>query len=256
MIHPTAIIHPGAEIADDVSIGPFCVIGANVKIGPGTTVAAHVVIEGWTEIGRDNQIYQFSSIGAAPQDLKYAGEETHLKIGDRNRIREFTTLNRGTAEGGGVTAVGNDNLLMAYAHVAHDCIVHDHAILANAATLAGHVEVESSAILGGLAAVHQFCRIGCHTMISGGAMVAQDVPPYTVAQGDRAKTIGLNLIGMKRRGFSEETISGIKKAYRMVFRSGMRLEEALDAIVDEIESTPELDHFVNFIRESQRGIAR
>lgn len=256
MIHSTAIIHPGAEIADDVSIGPFSVIGANVKIGSGTTVAAHVVIEGWTEIGSDNQIFQFSSIGAAPQDLKYAGEETRLKIGDRNRIREFTTLNRGTTEGGGVTAVGNDNLLMAYAHVAHDCIIHDHAILANAATLAGHVEVESSAILGGLAAVHQFCRIGCHTMISGGAMVAQDVPPYTVAQGDRAKTMGLNLIGMKRRGFSEETIRGIKQAYRMVFRSGMRLEEALDAIVDEIESTPELDHFVDFIRESQRGIAR
>ncbi len=256
MIHPTAIIQPGAKIADNVSIGPFSVIGENVSIGSGTTVAAHVVIEGWTEIGSDNQLYQFSSIGAPPQDLKYAGEQTSLKIGDRNRIREFVTLNRGTAEGGGVTSIGNDNLFMAYSHVAHDCIIHDHAILANGATLAGHVEIESSAILGGLSAVHQFCRIGCHTMISGGAMVAQDIPPYTVAQGDRAKTMGLNLIGMKRRGFSEETIRGIKKAYRIIFRSGMRLEEALVMVVKEIESTAELDHFVNFIKQSQRGIAR
>ena len=256
MIHPTAIIQPGAKIAENVSIGPFSVIGENVSIGSGTTVAAHVVIEGWTEIGSDNQLYQFSSIGAPPQDLKYAGEQTSLKIGDRNRIREFVTLNRGTAEGGGVTSIGNDNLFMAYSHVAHDCIVNDHTILANSATLAGHVEIESSAILGGLSAVHQFCRIGCHTMISGGAMVAQDIPPYTVAQGDRAKTMGLNLIGMKRRGFSEETIRGIKKAYRIIFRSGMRLEEALALVVKELESTAELDHFVNFIKQSQRGIAR
>lgn len=256
MIHPTAIIHPGAQLADNVSIGPYSVIGEHVKIASGTRIAAHVVIEGWTEIGRDNQIYQFSSIGANPQDLKYAGQETYLKIGDRNRIREFTTLNRGTAEGGGVTSIGNDNLFMAYSHVAHDCIVHDHAILANGATLAGHVEVESAAILGGLSAVHQFCRIGCHTMISGGAMVTQDVPPYTVAQGDRAKTMGLNLIGLKRRGFSEDAIRGIKKAYRLIFRSGIRLEEALVKIADEIEMTPELDHFVTFIKESQRGIAR
>lgn len=256
MIHPTAIIEPGAKVAENVSIGPYSVIGEHVTIAAGTTIGAHVVIEGWTEIGRDNQIYQFSSIGAAPQDLKYSGQQTYLKIGDRNRIREFTTLNRGTTEGGGVTSVGNDNLFMAYSHLAHDCIIHDQAILANGATLAGHVEVESSAILGGLCAVHQFCRIGCHTMISGGAMVAQDIPPYTVAQGDRAKTVGLNLIGMKRRGFSEETTRGIKKAYRMIFRSGMRLEEALDAINGEIASTPELEHFVTFIKESQRGIAR
>jgi len=256
MIHPTAIIHPGAQLAENVSIGPYSVIGEYVKIGSGTTVASHVVIEGRTELGCDNQVYQFASIGANPQDLKYAGQETYLKIGDRNRIREFTTLNRGTAEGGGITTIGNDNLFMAYSHVAHDCLIQDHAILANGATLAGHVEIESAAILGGLSAVHQFCRIGCHTMISGGAMVAQDVPPYTVAQGDRAKTMGLNLIGLKRRGFSEEAIRGIKKAYRLVFRSGMRLEDALAKIADEIDTTPELDHFVTFIKESQRGIAR
>lgn len=256
MIHPTAIIQPGAKLAENVTVGPYSVIGENVVIGSGTTVAAHVVIEGWTEIGCDNRIFQFSSIGADPQDLKYAGEKTTLKIGDRNRIREFVTLNRGTEEGGGLTTIGDDNLFMAYSHVAHDCIVNDHVILANGATLAGHVEVESTAILGGLAAVHQFCKIGSHTMISGGAMVTQDIPPYTVAQGDRAKTVGLNLIGLKRRGFSEETIRGIKKAYRAIFRSGLRLEEALTQIDEEITSTPELDHFVNFIKDSQRGIAR
>ncbi len=256
MIHPTAIIHPGARLAENVSVGPYSVIGEHVVIGSGTNVSGHVVIEGWTELGCDNVIFQFSSIGAAPQDLKYAGQKTYLKIGDRNRIREFTTLNRGTEEGGGVTSVGNDNLFMAYSHVAHDCLVHDHVILANGATLAGHVEVESAAILGGLAAVHQFCRIGCHAMISGGAMVTQDIPPYTVAQGDRAKTVGLNLIGLKRRGFSEETIRGIKKAYRVIFRSGLRLEEALQSIDEEIESSPELKHFVDFIKDSQRGIAR
>ncbi len=256
MIHPTAIIHPGANLADNVTVGAYSVVGEHVKVGSGTTIASHVVIEGWTEIGSDNRIFQFSSIGAAPQDLKYAGEETWLKIGDRNRIREFTTLNRGTAEGGGVTTVGNDNLFMAYSHVAHDCIVNDHVILANGATLAGHVEVESTAILGGLAAVHQFCRIGCHTMISGGAMVTQDIPPYTVAQGDRAKTVGLNLVGLKRRGFTEDTVRGIKKAYRIIFRSGMRLEEALDQVCEEIEMSPELDHFIAFIKDSQRGIAR
>lgn len=256
MIHPTAIIYPGAKLADNVTVGAYTVVGEHVTVGPGTTIASHVVIEGWTEIGSDNRIFQFSSIGAAPQDLKYAGEETWLKIGDRNRIREFTTLNRGTEEGGGVTTVGNDNLFMAYSHVAHDCIVNDHVILANGATLAGHVEVESTAILGGLAAVHQFCRIGCHTMISGGAMVTQDIPPYTVAQGDRAKTVGLNLVGLKRRGFTEETVRGIKKAYRIIFRSGMRLEEALDQVCGEIDMTPELDHFVSFIKDSQRGIAR
>ena len=256
MIHPTAIIQAGARLADNVSVGPYSVIGEHVVIGSGTTISSHVVIEGWTEIGADNRIFQFSSIGADPQDLKYAGQKTYLKIGDRNRIREFTTLNRGTAEGGGLTTVGNDNLFMAYSHVAHDCIVHDHAVLANGATLAGHVEVGSASILGGLVAVHQFCRIGCHTMISGGSMVNQDIPPYTIAQGDRAKTVGLNLIGLKRCGFSERTIRGIKKAYRLVFRSGLNLEGALQKIAEDIERSPELDLFVNFIKDSQRGIAK
>jgi UDP-N-acetylglucosamine acyltransferase len=256
MIHSTAIIHPGARLAENVTIGPYSVVGEHVVIGSGTVVAGHVVIEGWTEIGCDNQVFQFSSIGAAPQDLKYSGQKTYLKIGNRNRIREFTTLNRGTAEGGGVTRIGDDNLFMAYSHVAHDCIIHDHVVLANCVTLAGHVEIESAAILGGLSAVHQFSRIGCHAMISGGSMVNQDIPPYTVAQGDRAKTVGLNLIGLKRRGFPEETVRGIKKAYRLIFRSGLRLGEALQKISEEMQRTPELDHFIAFIRASQRGIAR
>jgi UDP-N-acetylglucosamine acyltransferase len=256
MIHPTAIVHPGARLAENVSIGPFTVIGQHVSIDSGTRVAGHGVIEGWTKIGCDNQIFQFSSIGAAPQDLKYSGQETYLKIGDRNRIREFTTLNRGTSEGGGMTCIGNDNLFMAYSHVAHDCKISDHVVLANCATLAGHVEIGTAAILGGLSAVHQFCRVGCHTMISGGAMVAQDIPPYTVAQGDRAKPVGLNLVGLKRHGFSEATTRGIKKAYRLIYRSGLPLVEALLKISDDVEPTPELETFLNFINESQRGIAR
>lgn len=256
MIHSSAIIHPSAEIAEDVSIGAFSIIGEEVKVGSGTVIGSHVVIDRWTEIGSDNQIFQFASVGAAPQDLKYQGEETYLKIGDRNRVREFVTLNRGTPGGGGVTTIGHDNLFMAYSHVAHDCLVADQVILANGATLAGHVEVENFAILGGLAAVHQFCRIGSHTMISGGAMVTQDVLPYTVAQGDRAKMVGLNLVGLKRRGFSTETIRGIKHAYRLLFRAGLRMEEAIRQIEAELNSTPELRHFVGFIKDSQRGIAR
>ncbi|HKL26601.1 MAG TPA: acyl-ACP--UDP-N-acetylglucosamine O-acyltransferase [Desulfuromonadales bacterium] len=256
MIHPSAIIHPSADIAEDVSIGPFSIIDEDVKIGSGTVVGSHVVIDRWTEIGRDNQIFQFASIGAAPQDIKYQGEKTILRIGDRNRIREFVTLNRGTPGGGGLTRIGNENLFMSYSHVAHDCRVGQQVILANGATLAGHVEVEDYAILGGLSAVHQFCRIGCHTMTSGGAMITQDILPYTVAQGDRAKMMGLNLVGLKRRGFAAETIRGIKQAYRLLLRSGLRMEEALRQIEEELERTPELQHFVEFVRSSQRGIAR
>lgn len=256
MIHPTAIIDPSAQLDENVAVGPYSIIGPQVKIGSGTRIGAHVVIECWTDIGRDNHIFQFASVGAGPQDLKYKGEETRLVIGDRNRIREFATLHRGTVDGGGITTIGSDNLLMAYSHVAHDCIVHNRVVMANAATLAGHVEVEDNAILGGLVAVHQFCRVGCHTMISGGSMIAQDIPPYTVAQGDRAKTIGLNLIGLKRRGFAEDTVRGLKQAYRLLFRAGLRMEEALSRIEQELAMTPELEHFLAFIKASQRGIAR
>jgi UDP-N-acetylglucosamine acyltransferase len=256
MIHETAIVHPGAQIDENVDIGPYAIIGEKVTIGSGTTVGPHAVIEGCTEIGRDNRIFQFASVGAAPQDLKYRGEETRLRIGDRNTVREFVTLHRGTESGGGETLIGNDSLFMAYSHVAHDSRVGNRVILANGATLAGHVQVDDFAILGGLCAAHQFTRIGCHAMVSGGTMVAQDIPPYSIAQGDRARTIGINLIGLKRRGFSETAIRNIKQAYKLMFRSGLRVDEALEKIERELEHLPELKTFVAFIRSSQRGIAR
>lgn len=256
MIHPTAIVHPGARIAEGVEIGPYAIIGENVSLGAGTWVGPHAVVEGWTEIGRDNRIFQFASVGAAPQDLKFHGEKTYLRIGDRNTVREFVTLHRGTQSGGEETVIGDDNLFMAYAHVAHDCHVGSHVILANGGTLAGHVVVDDFAILGGLSAVHQFSRVGCHVMISGGAMVTQDIPPYTIAQGDRATTVGINIVGLKRRGFTEDAIRAIKQAYKIVFRSGLRLEDALARIEGELGEGPELAVFVDFIRNSQRGIAR
>lgn len=256
MIHATAIVHPGATLADHVEIGPYAVIGEHVSIGSGTTVGPHAVVEGWTEIGRDNQIYQFASIGADPQDLKFHGEESLLRIGDRNKIREFVTMHRGTEDGGGETVVGNDNLFMAYAHVAHDCRVGNNVILANCGTIAGHVIVEDFAIIGGLSGVHQFSRIGAHAMIGGGSVVVQDVAPYTIAQGNHAKMAGLNLVGLKRRGFSEETLRAIKKAYRLVFRSGIRLEEALKQVETDLGEVKEALAFVDFIKNSDRGIAR
>ncbi len=256
MIHSTAIVHPSARIAEGVQIGPYAVIGEHVSIGSGTWIGPHAVIEGWTEIGPDNKIFQFASVGAIPQDLKFSGEKTYLRIGARNTVREFVTLHLGTESGGGETIIGDDNLFMAYAHVAHDCRVGNRVILANGATLAGHVSVDDFAILGGLSAIHQFSRVGAHVMISGGAMVTQDIPPFTIAQGDRAKTVGINVVGLKRRGFSEESIAGIKQAYKIVFRSGLRLEEALATIANDLEMDETLTAFVDFIRGSERGIAR
>jgi len=256
MIHPTAIVHPAARIDEGVRVGPFAVIGEHVAIAAGTTVGSHAVIEGWTEIGRDNRIFQFASVGADPQDLKFHGEQSFLRIGDRNTVREFVTLHRGTEDGGGETVIGDDNLFMAYSHVAHDCRVGNRAILANAATLAGHVVIGDHAILGGLSGVHQFTRIGCHAMISGGSKVVQDIAPYIIAQGDRAVPAGLNLVGLKRRGFSDSLLRDIKKAYKIVFRSGLRVEQALEKIAAELEESPELKIFTEFIRDSQRGIAR
>jgi UDP-N-acetylglucosamine acyltransferase len=256
MIHPTAIVHSAARIDEGVEIGPYAVIGEHVSIAAGTTVGPHAVIEGWTEIGRDNRIFQFASVGADPQDLKFHGEQSILRLGDRNTVREFVTLHRGTEDGGGETVIGNDNLFMAYSHVAHDCRVGNHVILANAATLAGHVVVDDHAILGGLSGVHQFTRIGCHAMISGGSVVVQDIAPFVIAQGDRAKPAGLNLVGLKRRGFSESALRDLKKAYKLVFRSGLRLEEALEKIAAELGDAPEVKTFTDFISGSQRGIAR
>ncbi|MFO7984036.1 MAG: acyl-ACP--UDP-N-acetylglucosamine O-acyltransferase [Desulfuromonadales bacterium] len=256
MVHPTAIVHPGARIAESVEIGPYAVIGEHVRIGARTTVGPHTVIEGWTEIGEDNKIFQFASVGAIPQDLKYHGEKAFLKIGDRNTIREFVTMHLGTEDGGGETVVGDDSLFMAYAHVAHDCRVGNRVILANAATLAGHVIIDDQAIIGGLSAIHQFTRIGAHVMVSGGSIVVQDIPPFTIAQGDRAKTVGLNLVGMKRRGFSRESINAVKKAYRTMFRAGLRTEEALKQLEEGSAAFAEVKEFTDFIQNSERGIAR
>ncbi|MFO7766318.1 MAG: acyl-ACP--UDP-N-acetylglucosamine O-acyltransferase [Pelovirga sp.] len=257
MIHPTAIIAPGAKLHSSVTVGPYAVIGEHVSIGEGTTVASHVVIEGRTEIGCFNQIFQFASIGAVPQDLKFKGEESTLKIGDRNRIREFTTIHLGTEDGGGVTTIGHDCLLMAYSHVAHDCLVANHVILANAATLAGHVQVDDFAILGGLSAVHQFTRVGCHVMASGGSMIAQDVAPFSIVQGDRAKTVGLNTTGLKRRGYSDEALTTIKKLYKLVFRSNLKLEEAIATIEAEFDlKASEVAIYLDFLKTSERGLAR
>ncbi|SEA10221.1 acyl-[acyl-carrier-protein]--UDP-N-acetylglucosamine O-acyltransferase [Desulfuromusa kysingii] len=257
MIHPTAIIAPGAELDSSVDIAPYAIIGEHVKIGAGTTVGPHAVIEGHTEIGCDNQIFQFASIGAIPQDLKFSGEVSYLKIGDRNRIREFVTIHLGTKDGGGITTIGNDNLIMAYAHVAHDCIVKDHVILANAATLAGHVEVDDYAILGGLSAVHQFARVGCHVMASGGSMIGQDIVPYAIVQGDRAKVVGLNLTGLKRRGFSSTALANIKSMYKLVFRSNLKLDEAMQKIEQEFDgSASEVITYLDFLKKSERGLAR
>jgi UDP-N-acetylglucosamine acyltransferase len=255
-IHPTAIVAPGAELDSSVEVGPYTVIGAHVRLGPRVVIGPHVVIEGHTTIGAGTRIFQFASVGAQPQDLKYAGEPTRLEIGEQNQIREFATLHIGTAGGGGVTRVGNQCLFMAYSHVAHDCTVGSGCILGNVATLAGHVTLEDHVILSGLTAAHQFTRIGRYAYISGGAMVTMDIPPYCTAQGDRAELNGLNTVGLTRHGFTPEQIARIKSAYRIVFRSKLGLREALAQVKAEHPGQPEIEHFVGFIEGSERGIAR
>ena len=256
MIHPTAIIHPGAELDSNVEIGPYAVIGEHVKIGRGTSVGAHAVIDGWTEIGEENQVFHLASVGGIPQDLKYKGENTWLKIGNKNIFREFVTIHPGTVTGDSETTVGDSNLFMAYCHAAHDCHIGNNVIMANGATLAGHVRVEDYAILGGLTAIHQFVTIGAHVMIGGGAMVGQDVPPYTIATGDRARLRGLNMVGLRRRGFSEETLAVLKKAYKILVFSRLRISEALERIRNELPRLPEVTRFIEFIEKSERGICR
>ena len=256
LIHPRAVIAPGAQLASGVEVGPYAVIGPHVCIGEHTCVGPHAVIEGHTTIGRDNRIFQFASVGAVPQDKKYRGEESQLIIGDGNAIREFATLHIGTSGGGMVTRVGNHNLFMNYSHVAHDCQIGDHVVLANGATLAGHVVIESYVTVGGLVAIHQFTRIGESALLAGGAMVSQDVPPYCTATGDRAHLHGLNLIGLKRRGFSNEEIATLKKAYRTLFAEGLSLKEALIRLREEYSSCPVVLRLAEFIAVSPRGICR
>ena len=258
MIHPSAIIDSSAHLSPDVTVGPYAIIGKHVTVGPGTTIGAHAVIGDWTTIGSNNQIYHQTSVGAAPQDLKYRGEEAWTRIGDNNVIREFATIHRGTPTGHGETIVGNGNLMMAYSHVAHDCVVGNGVVMANVATLAGHVTVEDNVILGGLVAVHQFSKIGAYAMIGGGTMVGLDILPYTIATSGKrdAKLRGLNLIGLKRRGFSEETIRNLKKAYKTLFMADLKLPDAISRIRSEISGYPEIEYLLTFIENSKRGICR
>jgi len=258
MIHPSAIIDSSATLAADVEIGPYAIIGKHVTIGSGTTVGPHTVIGDWTTIGANNQIFHQASVGAPPQDLKYKGEEAWTHIGDNNIIREFATIHRGTVTGHGETVVGNSNLFMAYSHVAHDCRIGNGVVMANVATLAGHVTVEDNVILGGLVAIHQFVTIGAYAMIGGGTLVGVDILPYTIATMSRrdAKLRGLSLIGLKRRGFSDQAISNLKTAYKILFMSDLKLPEAVERIKAEITGCPEVDYMLDFIARSQRGICR
>ena len=256
MIHPQAIIDASARLGKDVHVGAFSIIGANVEIGDGTWIGPHVVINGPTRIGKNNRIFQFASIGEGPQDLKYAGEPTRLEIGDRNTIRECVTMSRGTVGGGGVTRVGSDSLFMAYVHIAHDCRVGDQVVFANNATLAGHVEIGEQAILGGFVGIHQFCKVGAHVMLGVGTVTLKDIPPYLMVYGNPAAPYGLNVRGLKRRGFSAAAIDALKETYRVVYRSGMTVEAALHELAPLGRQYPEVAAFTDFVQRAERGIIR
>jgi UDP-N-acetylglucosamine acyltransferase len=256
MIHPTAIVHPNARLADDVEVGPYSIIGEHVEIGAGTVIGPHVVINGHTRIGAHNHIFQFCSLGEIPQDKKYANEPTRLEIGDHNIIREFCTFNLGTAQDVGVTRVGNHNWIMAYVHLAHDCQIGNHTIFANNAQLAGHVEVGDYAILGGFTVVHQFVKIGAHIITGMGSILLQDVPPFVLASGNPCAPHGINSEGLKRRGFSSASIMAIKRAYKTLYKSGLSLADARDAIGQQLEEHAELQPLADFLVNSQRGIVR
>jgi UDP-N-acetylglucosamine acyltransferase len=256
MIHATALVDPAARLGNNVRVGAYSIIGPNVEIGDNTEIGPHVVIHGHTRIGRDNRIFQFSSLGEVPQDKKYAGEPTRLEIGDRNTIREFCTFNLGTAQDRGVTRIGDDNWIMAYVHIAHDCQVGSKCIFANNASLAGHVTVDDWAILGGFTGVHQFCRIGAHVMTAVSTVILQDVPPYLMAAGNTAQPYGINVEGLKRRGFSADALLALKRAYRTLYKSGLLLEEARGKLIEAAQTQPEVQLFVDFLALSKRGIIR
>jgi UDP-N-acetylglucosamine acyltransferase len=253
-IHPTALVDQTVELAEGVTVGPYSIIQGRVKIGHDTHIGPHVVIRDFTTIGSKCEIFQFAVIGEVPQDLKFQGEETHLLIGDGNTIREFATLHRGTADGGGITRIGHGNLFMAYTHVAHDCQVGNGVIMSNAATLGGHIVVEDYAILGGLSAVHQFCHIGRHAFVGGCSAVHRDVPPYAMAVGNRAKLVGLNLVGLKRHGFTDSLLQPLKRAYEFLFLSELNQKEAINRIKEELPQTPEIQHLLTFLESSDRGL--
>jgi UDP-N-acetylglucosamine acyltransferase len=256
LIHPTAIIDTSAKLASEVTVGPFSVIGPDVKIDVGTVIGSHVVIKGPTSIGRHNRIYQFTSIGENPQDKKYANEVTRLEIGDRNTIREFATLHRGTKQDRSITKIGSDNLFMAYTHVAHDCVVGDHVIMANGASLAGHVQLHSHAILGGFTLVHQFAKIGQYSFAAMGSAITQDIPPFVMVGGKPTRPHGINSVGMERNGIAAEDIRLIRKAYKMIYKMNLRLEDAIDQMEDIAGDSKELSMMVNFLRSVSRGILR
>jgi len=255
-IHATAILDPGAELDEGVVVGPYAVIGAGVRIGSGTSIGAHAVVKGPTVIGRDNRIFQFASIGEDPQDKKYRGEPTRLVIGDRNNFREFCTINRGTSQDQGVTSIGNDNWIMSYVHVAHDCVVGNDVIFSNNATLAGHVHVGDHVICSGFSAIHQFCRIGAHAFLGGFAAVTRDVPPYVMVAGQPTAPHGINSEGLKRRGFTPDQLRNLKEAYRILYREQLQLAEARERIAALAATAPELRILVEFIDKSERSLIR
>ncbi len=256
MIHPSAIVDPGAKIGANVEIGPFSIIGPHVEIGDNTKIGPHVVIKGHTRVGRDNHIFQFCSLGEIPQDKKYAGEPTRLEIGDRNTIREFCTFNLGTVQDQGVTRIGDDNWLMAYVHIAHDCRVGNKTIFANGASLAGHVIVDDWVIFGGFTGIHQFCRIGAHVITAASSLVLQDVPPYLMVAGNTAQPYGIHVEGLKRRGFTSEAITELKRAYRTLYKSGLLLEEAKGKLAEQARTQPDVQRLVDFLEVSKRGVIR
>jgi len=256
LIHPQALIDPSATLADNVSVGPFSVIGADVTIGQGTEIGPHVIIGGPTVIGRENKIYAFASVGCDPQDKKYDGEPTRLEIGDRNVIRENCTISRGTIQDEGVTRIGNDNLVMAYVHIAHDCQIGNDAIFANSVTLAGHVEIEDFSILGGFTLVHQFCKVGAHCFTAMNSVISKDVLPFTMISGHMAKPHGLNVEGLKRRGFTTETIRQLRKAYRIIYRSNLTLDNAVKKLEPMANDCPEIGQLLGFLQRVTRGIVR
>ena len=256
MIHATAIVDSKAELDANVEVGPYSIIRENVSIGAGTVIGPHVIIEPYVNIGQDCHIFQYAAIGAPPQSLKFKGEKSDVKIGRGTIIREFVTIHRGTEFGGGLTEVGEENFLMAYTHIAHDCMTGKKVIFANNATLAGHIIVGDHATIGGLVAIHQFVRIGDYAYVGGKSAVVKDIPPYVIAAGDRAKLHGLNSVGLKRHGFSQETLSLLKKAYRIIFRIGITLNEAIERVKAEVEQAPEVVNLIDFIKSSRRGITR
>ncbi len=256
MIHPSAIIDDLAGVAEGVSVGPFCVIGPDVEIGTGTVIGPHVVIRGPTRIGRENRIFQFASIGEDPQDKKYQGEITRLEIGDRNVIREYSTVHRGTIQDKSVTRLGDDNLLMAYTHVAHDCVIGNGVIMANGASLAGHVTVDDFAILGGFSLVHQFCRIGRYSFSGMGSVISRDIPPYVMVGGSPTRPRGINSVGMERRGFDAESILQIKRAFKLIYKSRLKLEEAIESLAAMAEQSSEVIPLLEFLKQSGRSIIR